>query len=196
MQTCSTRPTRSVSATSFVLLTFAVALSLAACASTPSAPDAPEQMPPLAPLPFTAGEIRDAMPVGTELRLRMEAHGEVTIETWVVTAADGDGCTITSKVFDEAGALLEDQGAGTSTWNDLRDHARFPDATTERSESHVDVPAGSFATWLYVVRGPGDDGKETTSRYHFAKSLPGPPVSMTVEVEGQVVARMTLVERK
>lgn len=46
------------------------------------------------------------------------------------------------------------------------------------------------------MRGIGDDGKETTSRFYFAKTLPGPPVSMTVEVEGKVVARMTLLERK
>lgn len=181
-------------------LLFAFLLGLGACASTPETrtPDDAPSVPtgPLAPLPYTSGELRDAMPVGTSMRFKMESQGETTFEEWVVTAADTETCTIASKVFDAAGALVEDQGAEAAKWDDLRDHAAFPAAMTERSDSHVDGPAGSFDTWRYVVSGPGPDGKPMTSTFEFAKGLPGPPVSMVVEADGQTVVRMTLVERK
>jgi hypothetical protein len=171
----------------------ALALALAACASSPAAPDG--DAPALSPKPFTAEQIRDAMPVGTLIRLRIVNQGAVTVEEWHVTEANAESCTIASKILDEDGALLEDQGVGTSRWTELRDHASFQAASTGRSEDRVEVPAGAFDTWTYVVAAPDADGRPTVSTFHFAKSLPGPPVLMTVVVDGAELASMTLVER-
>ncbi len=169
-------------------------LALGACASTPDAPDAVPPAP-LAPRPFTADEIMRAMPVGTLIRLRMDNRGESTIEEWRVTDADATSCTIAAKVLSPDGALLEDQGQGTSTWAELRDHASFPASHTVRERSHVEVPAGAFDTWAYVVTAETEDGEPSVSTFHFAPALPGPPILMTVVIAGEEIARMTLLER-
>jgi|GEM_PF-1152797 len=184
MQTSSTRP-----------LLVVLLLTWSACASAYSAPLEPsEPTGPLAPRPHTAGELRDALQVGTTMRFKVESPSEVNEEHWFVSAADATGC-ITNKVYDEAGALVEDLGADTASWDELRDHASFPATMTQRSDSHVETPAGSFDTWLYVVTGQGPEGKPMASRFEFAKNLPGPHLSMSVESQGQLVVRMTLIAR-
>ncbi len=151
----------------------------------------------IAPRPFTADQIRDAMPKGQVLRFRMEGAGAAaTVEEWTVVAADAEGMTLASKVFAEDGALLRDEGEARSTWIELRDHATFPAAATTRTEGELDTPLGRLATWTYEVSKPGDDGVPVVSTFVFAKTLPGPPVLLTVTRQGQVVRRMTLLARK
>ena len=72
---------------------------------------------------------------------------------------------------------------------------KFPAAKTERSDSSIEVPAGRFETWLFTVRDQAKDGTPMVKRYHFAKSMPGPPVLFTIESAGGEVFRMTLLER-
>lgn len=180
-------------------------LLLGACAAhapqtptaAPAQPDAVVAAPDaLAPRPFTPEQIRAAMPLGAVLRFRMEVAGEAPVEErWEVVAANETACTLSSRLFNpDTGALVEDQGDGTSTWAELAGHASFPAADTAVSDSEADVPAGHFATRLYDVQGQ-DQGQPTRSRYHFALELPGPPVLFTTEVAGTEVFRMALLER-
>lgn len=144
--------------------------------------------------PFSAEQLRTGIPVGTEIRYRVESAGSpAVIQHWVFTAADERGCTIHSRVLAEDGSLIEDEGEGTSTWAELESHAHFPAATTTRSESTVEVPAGRFETWLFEVRPAEADAP--VSRYHFARELPGPPVWMEVSKGGTVVRKMELLSR-
>ena len=158
--------------------------------SAPAAPPAAIAAPP-----FSAAQIRRAMPVGTRIVLRIAVAGKAPVlEEMTVTAADERGCTIRSRKLAEDGALLQDAGPSTATWAALESHAHFPASATSRSDSTVTVPAGSFATWLYVVRPGQPDGEER--RLHFARALPGPPVSMEVVRGGAPVMTMTMVSRE
>ncbi|MCC6555613.1 MAG: hypothetical protein IT372_21840 [Polyangiaceae bacterium] len=190
-----------------VLLLVLLAL-LAGCASPPpaSAP-APAPAPASAaaspaaaahaPRPFTAEQIRAAMPAGHRIRYRMEAAGEpATVELWEVVAADAEQMTMSSKVHSEDGKLLKDEGNDTSSWTALVEHATFPAAATTIREADVEVPAGKYPAIIYEVRERGDGGVEIVKRFHFAKTMPGPPVLLTIETGGKVVRSMTLLERR
>lgn len=194
----------------------AVSLLLAACGGAPPRAEspAPAPAPPVttveppppettqalpdgtAPRPFSAEQIRQAMPVGHVVRLRVEAQGAEPQELrWEVTAADATRCTIASKVYDLRGALVRDEGAGTSQWTELREHAAFPAAETVITSGTIEVPAGRFETRVYRVT--SRDGSFTMVKtLHFATTLPGPPVLMTVERDGEPLMKMTLLERR
>lgn len=168
-----------------------LALTLAACGGAPPQPAKPAA-PAIAPRPYTAEQIRDSMPVGTEIRYRLEsADAPATIMVFVVDAADATTATMTNRVLSEDGATVIAEEKSTTEWAALMEHATFPaDVTTVRASS-VEVPAGTFETTEYVVR---KDGAVTT--YHFAKALPGPPVSMVEEEGGKVKRSMRLLSRK
>lgn len=151
--------------------------------------------PAIATPPFSAEQIRQAMPIGTRVVLRIAVAGQSPVlEEMTVTAADESGCTIQTRKLAEHGALLQEAGPATATWAGLASHAHFPAAATSRSDSTVTVPAGSFDTWLYVVRPSQPDGEER--RMHFARALPGPPISMEVVRGGAPTMTMTLVSRE
>jgi hypothetical protein len=161
----------------------ALLVVLASCATTPKA---------IAPRPFTAEQIRDAMPAGAEIRYRWEKDGQPpTVSLWTVTASDAGACTIRSETFAEDGTPAADAKSGTSRWTELMEHATFPADATTRTETAVEVPAGRFDAWLYEVRRAGK-----VERFYFAKSLPGPPVLLVVEQDGRPVLRMSLLSRK
>jgi hypothetical protein len=181
-------------------------LTLVACGSkAPPEPALPKPPPAeaapapaaaseaIAPRPYTADQIRDAMPVGTDLRHRIaEAGKPAVVSHGTVVAADATTCTFASKTEAEDGSLIEDEGQHVFQWTELMEHATFPAAHTVQSEGSVDVPAGHFDTIRYVVT--EDDGSIST--YDFPKGVPGPPVSYTVVAGGQTVFSMTLLSRK
>lgn len=177
-------------------------ISVGACGSHPAEPATPtESATPTeakpAPVdsdyvaPFSAADLREGLPAGTELRLRVETAGEPTvIQHWVFTAADAEGCTIHSRILAEDGTLISDEGEGTSKWVELSQHGQFPAARTTRTASSIDVAAGHFDTWLFVMK-PAEPGGPI-KRFHFAPSLPGPPVLMEVVNGDTVIMKMEL----
>ncbi len=97
-------------------------------------------------------------------------------------------------MFAEDGTtLVEDQGPGSSKWTELETHGRFPAALTTRKDDAVDVPAGHFDTWYFEVR-PAKAG-DPTRRFHFARTLPGPPVWLEFSRDGTVLTSMQLLSR-
>lgn len=162
-------------------------------APAPAAPVAPS--PEIAAPPFSAEQIRLAMPVGTRIVLRIAVAGQAPVlEEMTVTAADEAGCTIQSRKLAADGTLIQDAGPSTATWAALESHAHFPARETSRSDSTITVPAGSFDTWLYVVESSQANGEER--RMHFARALPGPPVSMEVVRGGATTMTMTMISRE
>jgi hypothetical protein len=191
---------------------------LVACAGPPDPPVAapPADSPPAAPAPadsavkaaapaateatvsppVTLEQFRAAFPVGTKIRLLIAAKGKPTEEQrWTWVKADNDGCVIATTVHDEKGTLIRDEGTNASKWTELLSHGSFPAAKTERSDSSIEVPAGRFETWLFTVRDQAKDGTPLVKRYHFAKTMPGPPVLFTIEGAGVEIFRMTMLER-
>jgi hypothetical protein len=128
------------------------------------------------------------------VRLHIDAAGqEPTEERWEFTAVDAESATIASTSLVDGVVIAEE--TATTAWAALHQHAAFPAARTTRVASTVEVPAGTFPTWLYTVHETGEDGAAEIHRYHFATALPGPPVQYTMERDGQIVFTMTLLER-
>jgi len=187
-------------------LTIALSLlTLTACGSSPPASTAKKPAaaasggglaePRLAPRPFTAEQIREAMPAGTEIRYRLEQPGKPAIIVHsVVTAADEATMTMVTRMLGEDGSVVSEDPAQTHRWDDLVKHADFPAENTQQSRGKVEVPAGTYETIDYVVT-ETVDGAKKVSTFRFATELPGPPVLLTVEQGGAVVQRMTLLSR-
>ncbi len=174
-----------------LLLALACAHKNAVVSPTPG-PAAAPAADAMAPTPYTAEQIRDAMPVGTVLVYRrVESGREPYLDRMTVVASDAAGCTIADAIVDDGGAVLSEQGESVAGWEDLRKHAEFPAASTQRIDDAVDVPAGHFDTWKYVVTDP--DGTVTT--YQFARTLPGPPVQLEIRTGDAVAFSMVLVSR-
>ena len=183
-----------------MLRTFAAAvLAVAACgpavpppAQTAQPPAGSAQQPQeaVAPQPFTPQEIAAAMPPGSVIRYRFEPQGQgVHEEEWTVTAADARTITMATKTTKPDGSV-ENIPAETSTWEELANHGAFPQSITQISDGEITVPAGTFKTKVYVVT--KDDA---VTRFHFAPSLPGPPVLLEMDKGGQRILTMTLLSR-
>jgi len=137
------------------------------------------------PTPYTAAQIQAAMPIGLQTRWEQtDAEGATSVTQWRVVGTDADGVTL------EHGPADAPQGESGNTWTSLRDHARFPAAHTAWDEQTVRTPAGEFACRRYTVQ----RGAEVHT-FWFAPSLPGPPVRMTVAVDGAVSHTSVLLER-
>lgn len=174
-----------------------VASSGEAAAAAEVAPAATASEDALAPRPYTADQIRGAMPKGTEIDMRIAASGQPTLtQRMVVTASDATGCTLATTVLDhQTGKLVEDKGSATHTWTELVGHASFPAKDTTITKGEVEVPAGHFQTTVYTVLVLGEDGSRSIETYTFADTLPGPPVLFTINVGSQEVYRMTQIGR-
>lgn len=139
------------------------------------------------PAPFTAAQIRDAMPVGARLRHRVRDEGGEQITTWRVLAADDASVTI--EYGSETMEAAEPRSA-THTWEELREHAAFTAGSTRWEEVRLDTPVGPLDCRRYTVN-EGD----TERVFWFAHAVPGAPVRAVVSQAGQVVSEMELVER-
>lgn len=161
-------------------------VAIAGCAGSPRAgASAGETLP----TPYTADEIRVASPAGRRIELRVDAPGRpVTVRVLWFLSVDAAGADVESSTLDETGHEVGKREKTRSTWEELRQHAAFPRATTTVSEATVTVGAGTFDCRVYAV---SSGGRVTT--FWFARSLPGPPVKMTVEVDGAIVETRTLV---
>jgi hypothetical protein len=181
--------------TLIALALFATACGPSAPASTPAAskPPATTAADTTAP-PFDAAALRDAFKVGLTLRYQITQEGTTRVEQWQVTAADAETCTMNVKIFNADGSsMIEDTGDHSSKWTELEGHGKFPAARTTRTDSSIDVPAGHFDTWLFVVTPASST--ESTKTMHFARNLPGPPVWLEFKQGDLVVNQMQLLSR-
>ena len=124
------------------------------------------------PTPYTAEQIRDAWQVGLEVTTRVRtAKGESYSRTEVLEWT-AEGFRMSDRAVSRAGIPTDEEGSYYSgTWVELRDHAKFPAATTTRERAERDTTLGKLEGWLYQV-----SGKDGESEFFFADGLPGPPV--------------------
>lgn len=169
-----------------------VALFVGACARRPPPPPvepAPADEATLPP-PFTAEQIHAAMPAGTRMTVKtVDASGVERVEEWQVVGSTAEQATFAYVPLVD-GALIGDQSrTSTVSWTELEGHARFPaDATTVEPWS-FETPLGPMEGWRYVQLGQVN-GQVSRNVFEFSRTHPGPPLRMTVEVGGVVVARM------
>lgn len=164
-----------------------------AVAAAPGAAAVPT-VAPMLPTPFTSSEIRDAFRPGQHLVFTVFTAGKGTVVAdWVVTGWTDQDATIAFTTLAQDGAtVVEPRAERTSSWDSLRDHASFPEASASRSEGVLVHPLGTLDIWLYTVRGPEP---ELVQRYWFAKDLPGPPVRFTIHAGAEEVFKMEQITR-
>lgn len=138
------------------------------------------------PTPFTADQIREAMPVGAFRDFRNTvADGAVARSHFEVIEADAEGALLTYSERRTDGEPTRAPQQGRESWDDLRLHARFPAADTRwLGEEEVEVPAGRFLARHYEVLKVEPGRPATVWDYWFAPKLPGPPVKFTVKQGG------------
>lgn len=177
-----------------------VAVCLAACVSTGKSTGSgrvgsESEVGPggmaLAPYPFTPEAIRERCVEGLILTFRVVARGEQpVIQHMRFHAWDQDGVQVEIRRMTPDGVPLAPVADTRATWKALRDHASFPSAATVRLREKLSTPAGDWNCWVYVVVGP-DGG---TTRFWFADQLPGPPVQLDQEQDGERIMRMELIK--
>ena len=141
--------------------------------------------------PFTAKQISDATKPGRRYMFKMESKGSAPmyVETEFVRC-DEEGCVANRTNYDEDRRQQGPANRQEATWVELRSHSRFLKAATTAGEAEVHVPAGSYDCISYTVR----EGNGTVQHYYYARNLPGPPVLAEVEMHGEIVWSMRLVE--
>jgi hypothetical protein len=184
---------------------FAVAV-LAACSSSSSPPPLPAPSPPapapapvepgpvapdaadLAPMPYTAEQIREANPAGRVVTFRRELGDATSIVAHTFVAVDEQGAEIEVLERDAKGQPAGAPQRARSTWEELRRHASFPRARTAITDGVADTPAGKFPSKIYTVT----DGDEVNT-FYFALDRAGPPVLFHRDVGGKRVMTNTLI---
>lgn len=145
----------------------------------------------LAPFPFTPEAIRERCVEGMILTFRVVARGQQpVIQHMRFHEWDQIGVNVEIRRETSDGKALGSVADARSTWTSLRDHASFPSAATVRLREKLSTPAGEWNCWVYVVVGP-DGG---TTRFWFADQLPGPPVLLDQEQDGERIMRMELIK--
>jgi len=161
----------------------------APAATAPAAEPAPVEM---MPTPYTAREIRDANPPGTQLAYRVEeADADPIRRIMKFLKSESGNAVLETLTLRVTGEPIGFPQRSEATWEELRDHALFPADGTTRTRSKVTVPAGEFDTWLYTVTA-SQAGVTSTTLFHFADDRPGPPVLLESRLGDRVVSRMIL----
>jgi hypothetical protein len=165
--------------------------SLAAPTSAPtsaSAPAAASNDADIAPIPYTAAQIRGASRAGRTIEYKVEQAGKPPVRRRIaMRAVTVDGADVVSQTLAESGAAVTAPELKHVAWEELRHHAAFPRAATKMHDETLTVAAGTFDCTVYeVVR----DGALTT--FYFAKTLPGPLVLYFTTKDGARVTTSTM----
>ncbi len=144
------------------------------------------------PTPFTAEEIRAEWIGGFELVMRRDSPAGESLERWRVVDADDLGVEIEFSPIGAHGEPLGEPRVQRTTWEELRDHARFPVDRASRTWIVQTTPLGDLEGWLYSVNEPEGD---TVAVYFFAQSLPGAPVHLRVVSGDETVLELAQLER-
>lgn len=183
-------------------LLLAPAAFLCACAAPPPPAAAPAPPPSAAApapapapaavetadTPYTADEIRDACPAGRKIVFRVVEKDRPEVRRVVeFVKSDAGGADVRITETDPSGKVLK-TSESRSTWEELRSHAAFPKDRTTITHRMTVSPLGTLDVFVYKVK--TDDDEVTT--YHFAKKLPGPPVTHFTDRGGARVLTSTM----
>ncbi|MCC6528276.1 MAG: hypothetical protein IT373_36870 [Polyangiaceae bacterium] len=188
---------------SLVLLVVAGAAGAACTARAPAvAPECRDELGPVGeplPPPFTAEQLRAAMPAGRVDRyLAVPAArtsavmGPRFVEVTVVAAAD-DRYELASVEREVPGwvhgeATIAVRPPPALSWLEVTGHALFDGARSRVVERPCDTALGTLDCLVYSVR----EGELVLAKY-YAKSLPGPPVMVVKTVCRELVELLVLV---
>ena len=143
-----------------------------------------------APTPYTEEQLRDGCPSGRVCVFEIESAGGFVIKKrYRYLDADEQGVTLEVAV---EGPGQKPASKSRATWRELRKHASFPKESTRIEEQMVETKAGTFECLRYIVTSE-EKGKTVVKYLDFARELPGMPVRMTLEYDGEKISSMTLV---
>ena len=152
--------------------------------------DAHRLQPDHAPTPFSAAEIRAGCQPPRTITLRIEPAGATPfIRVNRFLEADAEGALQQAQRLALDGTPLDEPDVQRVTWLAFQSHASYPEARTTISDETIELPAGDFACWRYVVR----DG-DSEQRFWFAKALPGMPVQVESWEDGVRTFSMAMLE--
>lgn len=98
---------------------------------------------------------------------------------------------MSAQSFDVSGKARGQPQFFESTWEELRDHARFPAQTATRERASRQTLMGELEGWLYRVA-----GETRRSKVFFADGLPGPPVIYSHFKGDTQVLRAEMIDRQ
>lgn len=154
-------------------------------------PEANRMKPGFAPTPFSAEQIRKALPRGSWIKLRNETPGGPPTEiTFNFLGGTKTNAMIETSIKDDNGVVIGKPETSGSSWKELQSHASFPETSARIKCGRIRTFKGDLDCWLYEVREGG-----TVTRYWFAKELAGPPVLLEEIRDGKLVRRMTMTGR-
>lgn len=148
---------------------------------------------PIAEVPFAATVIRDATPAGRTYTFQFREDGRVRWERWVFSEVSPTGWVSESTPVNEQGEPTGETERADGTWQELEHHAHFPLDATEITNAVLTLPLARFRCRLYTVTSTDDAGRPVVARFWFATDLPGAPVRMVREIDGETVVEMQLV---
>lgn len=175
----------------FLLWSFLLG-ALAACSATAEVADWPTEG--TAPRPYTAEQIRDAHPDGTELKFLVhQTDADAVVQVMRFGGATAEGTTVESWTETRDGVRVGASKKQRAGWQELRDHAAYDAALTARERSACSVKAGDYECWHYTVRA-ADKADQTVQHFYFAIDMPGPPVLLVVQRGDDEVLCIELLE--
>jgi hypothetical protein len=148
-------------------------------------------LPTVLPTPYTAEQIRDAMPAGTRLQMRLLTGTTTKNTLWEVTQADATAVSIRYTDLDADGLPTGTPTEDVAFWTDLRDHARFDHPGADRRRTTFTTALGTWHGWKYTTPvAPTGDLPGGVQIFLFADLLPGPPVSLSEVRGGRTVMQL------
>lgn len=161
--------------------------------AAPSAPATPDPDAGRAPTPYTSAQLREATKPGRSFTYLIESPDKAPLkQRFRFVAVDDEHATIATEILSDDGKVQGDPELEIASWDQLRRHASYPKEATTITEATAETPDGSFPCKRYTVDEDTAKGKKRTIAC-FARDLPGPPVEMTVEIDGHLIMSMTLV---
>jgi hypothetical protein len=145
--------------------------------------------PGCAPTPYSANQIRDAMPEGGGRYYTLRGDSESSMVYYHFEKVTANDCSVETMHFNHEGLTSDTKTQAHVPWTELQKHASFALEEVTITEVRLALIAGTFDCWNYTVVGtlPG------RNEYYFAKDLPGPPVYMRkLDENGTVVHEMEL----
>lgn len=161
------------------------------CSGPPPDDGTSEHLPP----PYSAAQLRDALPQGTKLEIAMEGIGGDMQDEWTVVLATPSFATMRYETISGGGDEARKPVDRKETWEALRDQHLYPRVSSTRTRTTVQGPDGTeLDAWKYEVRRT-EDGVEEVKTLWYADDLPGPAVKTLVTIDGKEVLEIRMTGR-
>jgi hypothetical protein len=177
----------------FIAIAVMAFISTGAAAEKVNLPESNRMKPDHLPTPFTAEQIRESCK-GRKIKLLSETPGKPnSYQVFEFRQGDAEKADFDVSLLDAQGKQMGQKQPVQPPWKALQGHASYPKATTTLTREKKTTSAGAFDCWLYTTT-ETKEGKTHVSRFWFARSMPGPPILLTTEIDGKIAFKMTMVE--